>query len=276
MPVALAVRAAEGYRPVIQLSPEGVASNGAILNTESPLILEGLEFHRRGGPSKATETPYLIRAYRASVHVAHCRFFIRGEGNALLVTCPAEVTVRNCIFEDDQDTSSALGLAQAGRSKVRIEQSLFYGRTAIDFMEPTENMSVTLVNNSAWSTGPLLHVSQGSSKTGPVATSTNPIRVHASANLFYVAPDFLRAPTGRRVVDLADAEQLRQGIVRLDPGMPRKGAGPGGTDVGADLGLVGPGEPYQRWTKTPEYREWRKITNALMLAKNGHPPSGVP
>jgi serine/threonine-protein kinase len=275
VPVALAVRAAEGYRPVIQLGPEGVASNSAILNTDSPLILEGLEFNRRGAPSKAIGTPYLIRAYRAALHVAHCRFFIRGEGNALLVTCPAEVTARNCIFEDDP-SSSALVLAQAGRSKVHIEQCLFYGRTAIDFMEPTENMSLTFVNNSAWSKGALLHVSQGSSKTRPVATSKNPIQVHASANIFYVTPEVLRAPAGRRVIDIADAEQLRMGIVRLDPGMPGKGAGPGGTDVGADLGLVGPGEPYQRWTKTPEYREWRKKTNALMQAKNGHPPSGVP
>jgi hypothetical protein len=258
VPVALAVRAAEGYRPVIQLSPEGVASHGAILTTEAPLILEGLEFHRRGGPAKATGTPYLIRAQRTSLHIAHCRFFIRGEGNALLVTCPAEVTARNCIFEDDHDTSSALSLAPAGRSKVHIEQCLFYGRTAIDFMAPTENLSVTFVNNSAWSTGPLLQVSQGPANTGPVATSKNPIRIHASVNAFYGAQDVLRAPAGRRAIDIADAEQLRRGIVRLDPGWPGKGAGPGGTDIGADLRLAGPGEPYQRWMKTPEYREWRK------------------
>jgi hypothetical protein len=274
VPVALAVRAADGYRPVIQLSPEGVASNGAILNTESPLILEGLEFHRRGGPSKATETPYLIQAQRTPLQVAHCRFSIRGEGNALLVTCPAEVTARNCIFEDGHDTSCALGLAQAGRSKVHIEQCLFTGRTAIVFMEPTESMSVTFVNNSAWCKGPLLHVSQGSSKAGSVATSKNPLQVHASANVLYVAPDFLRPPADKQVIDLADAEPLRTGIVRLDSGKPGKGAGPGGTDIGADLRLAGPGEPYQRWSKAPEYREWRKKTNALMQAKN--PPSEVP
>src|SRR5262249_45207510 len=53
VPVALAVRAAEGYRPVLRLSPEGVASNGAILDTQSPLVLEGLELHRPGSPPKA-------------------------------------------------------------------------------------------------------------------------------------------------------------------------------------------------------------------------------
>jgi hypothetical protein len=276
VPVALAVRAAEGYRPVIQLSPEGVASNGAILDTDSPLILEGLEFHRRGGPSKASGTPYLIRAQGTSLHVAHCRFFVQGRGNALLVTCPADVTARNCSFEVDLDTSSAIGFARAGPSKVHIEQCLFCGRTAIDFGEPPEDMSVTFVNNTAWGKSPLLRLPEGPSKTGPAATSKNPIRVHASANIFYVEPAVLRAPAGGRVIDISDVEQLQRGIVRLDPGMPGKGAGPGGADLGADLGLVGPGEPYQRWTKTPEYREWRKKTNALTQAKDGQPPTGVP
>jgi hypothetical protein len=275
VPVALAVRAAKDYRPVIQLSPAGVASNSAILDTKSPLILEGLEFHRRGVPSKAQRTSYLIQAHRASLHLAHCRFFVRGEGNALLVTYPADVTVRNCVFEGDPDSSSALGIAQAGRVKAHIEQCLFYGRTAIDFTEPTENMSVTFVKNTAWVTGPLLLVSQEPSKAGPT-TLKNPFRVHASANLVYVEPAFLRAPAGKQVIDISDTEQLRRGIVRIDPGMPGKSAGPGGTDLGADLDLVGPGEPYQRWTKTAEYHEWRKKTNVQMQAKDGHPATGPP
>jgi hypothetical protein len=29
-----------------------------------------------------------------------------------------------------------------------------------------------------------------------------------------------------------------------------------GRDLGANIDLVGPGEAYQRWTKTPEYRNW--------------------
>jgi hypothetical protein len=268
VPVALAVRAAEGYRPVIQLSPEGVASNGAILDTQSPLVLEGLELQHRGGPPKAPGTPDLIRAHRASLHVAHCRFVVRGGGNALLVTCPADVTARNCEFGAARDASSALGFAQAGRSKVHIEQCVFGGGAAIHFAEPPEDVSVTLVNNTVWVTGSLLLVSQGPSKS--------PIRLHAARNIFYGQQPLVRAPAGGRVIDNSDAEQLRQGIVRLDPGMPGKGAGPGGTDVGADLGLVGPGEAYQRWTKTPEYREWRTKTNALIKAKGGQPPTGVP
>src|SRR5262249_40316947 len=242
VPVALAIRAAEGYRPVIQLSPEGVASNGAILDTKSPLILEGLELQRPGGPDKAPGTPALIRTHRASLHVAHCRLVVREEGNTLLVTCPADVTARNCEFEAVPGVSSALSLAQAGRSKVHVEQCVLRGGAlAIDFTEPPEDMSVTFVNNTAHVTGPLLLVSQGPSKTGPAATSKNPIRLHASGNIFYGQQPLLRAPERGRMIDISDAERLQRGIVRLDPGMPGRGAGPGGTNLGADPGLGGPG-----------------------------------
>jgi hypothetical protein len=209
----------------------------------------------------------LIRSRRASLHVAHCRFLCKGESTALLVTCPADVTARNCEFEGDPDASSAFGFTEAGRSKVRIEQCVLWGRAlSIDFTEPPEDMSVTLVHNTAHVTGPFLVVSPGPSKAGPAATSKSPIRLHASGNIVYGEPPFLRVPARGRVIEAADAERLPRGLVRLDPGMLGKGAGSGGTDLGADLRLVGPGEPYQCWTKTPEYQEWRKSTNALMQA----------
>jgi hypothetical protein len=31
-----------------------------------------------------------------------------------------------------------------------------------------------------------------------------------------------------------------------------------GSDLGANVDLVGPGAAYERWKKTPEYREWQK------------------
>jgi hypothetical protein len=276
VPVALAVRAAEGYRPVLRLSPEGVASNGAILDTESPLILEGLEFQRSGGPSKAPETSALVRAYRASLQIAHCRFLVSGKGKALVVACPADVTARNCEFEAAPEVVSALGFAQTGRSKVHIEQCVFGGGGAvIDFTQPPENMSVTCVNNTANVAGPLLLV-QGPSKAGPATASKSPIRLQASGNIFYGQQPLVRAPARGWVIDSSDAEQLQRGIVRLDPGMLGYGAGPGGTNVGADEALIGPGEVYQLWTKTPDYCDWRKKTNALMQAKDGHAPTGVP
>jgi hypothetical protein len=276
VPVPLVIRAAEGYRPVLRLSPEGVAGDGAVLVTKSPLILEGLELQPPRGTTRAPGTPALVRAHRASLHVAHCRFLVRGKGNALLVTYPADVTVRNCEFEAAPDASSALAFAQAGRCKVRIEQCAFFGGgEVIAFTQPPENMSVTFVNNTANVTGPLLLV-QGPSKAGPAAALKGPIRLQASGNIFCGQQPLVRAPAHERVIDHSDAEPLQQGILRLDHGMLGHGAGPGGPDVGADMARVGPGEDYQRWTKTPEYHEWRKQTNALMQAKGGQPPTGEP
>jgi WD40 repeat protein len=54
---------------------------------------------------------------------------------------------------------------------------------------------------------------------------------------------------------------------RLAKGSPGQGVLPGGKDLGADVDLVGPGEAYERWQKTPEYQEWRKKTEELMRGK---------
>jgi hypothetical protein len=45
-----------------------------------------------------------------------------------------------------------------------------------------------------------------------------------------------------------------------------EGALPGGKDLGADVDLVGPGEAYERWHKTPAYQDWLKQTDALLNA----------
>ena len=37
-------------------------------------------------------------------------------------------------------------------------------------------------------------------------------------------------------------------------------AGPDGKDLGPDIDLVGPGEAYERWKKTPEYQKWLEET----------------
>jgi WD40 repeat protein len=58
---------------------------------------------------------------------------------------------------------------------------------------------------------------------------------------------------------------------RLAKGSPGQGAGPGGKDLGADVDLVGPGEAYERWKKTPEYAEWRKKTDTLMAEASRTP-----
>jgi hypothetical protein len=54
----------------------------------------------------------------------------------------------------------------------------------------------------------------------------------------------------------AAIEQLPADSFRLDPQSPGASVGPNGADLGADLGLVGPGAAYQRWQATPVYQQW--------------------
>ncbi len=53
-------------------------------------------------------------------------------------------------------------------------------------------------------------------------------------------------------------QQLTPEDFRLRPDSAGYRAGPDGKDLGADVDLVGPGEAYERWKKTPEYAAWRE------------------
>jgi hypothetical protein len=56
----------------------------------------------------------------------------------------------------------------------------------------------------------------------------------------------------------ASPEKLVPQDFRLREGSAGYRAGPDGKDLGAEVDLVGPGEAYERWKKTPEYQAWRK------------------
>jgi len=61
----------------------------------------------------------------------------------------------------------------------------------------------------------------------------------------------------------SSAETLTPDDFRLRPDSAGYRAGPDGKDLGADIDLVGPGEAYERWKKTPDYQEWLRETGQL-------------
>jgi hypothetical protein len=82
---ALVLRAAEGSRPVIRLSSEAVQAFQILLQTNAPLVLEGLELQRLGLAAETekseTQYPQLIRSDgQAPLHVANCRLVARFRG----------------------------------------------------------------------------------------------------------------------------------------------------------------------------------------------------
>jgi hypothetical protein len=70
-----------------------------------------------------------------------------------------------------------------------------------------------------------------------------------------------------------DPEQLTAQDFRLRPDSAGYRAGPDGKDLGADIDLVGPGEAYERWKKTPEYQEWRRQVVELMKPETAEAPA---
>src|SRR5262249_22236447 len=58
-------------------------------------------------------------------------------------------------------------------------------------------------------------------------------------------------------------ESITADDFRLRPDSPGYQAGKDKKDLGADVDLVGPGAAYERWKKTPEYRQWLKETGQL-------------
>jgi hypothetical protein len=72
---------------------------------------------------------------------------------------------------------------------------------------------------------------------------------------------------GNLISRLRDApEKVTPEDFRLRPDSAGYKAGKDGKDLGADVDLVGPGQAYERWKKTPEYQQWLKDTKQLLIA----------
>src|SRR5262249_11734719 len=100
---------------------------------------------------------------------------------------------------------------------------------------------------------------------GPGITPTPPITDLAGWQRYWDLKDTksLAGEPGYRGGDpfapaLADLPALPPHDFRLPSDSPGAGAGPNGEDLGADVTLVGPGEAYERWKKTPAYQDWIK------------------
>jgi hypothetical protein len=96
--VALTIRAAAGYRPVMRLGPLGLQTIDCMLTTSAPLVLEGLEFQRLGQKKDVPPAPGIVTSH-ASLYVANCRFrFDRGPTQFCLRTEGPVFEMRNNEF----------------------------------------------------------------------------------------------------------------------------------------------------------------------------------
>jgi Protein tyrosine and serine/threonine kinase/Putative zinc-finger len=126
----LTIRAATGFRPVIDF--EQVAGPGAFfyLSSSGPLVLEGIELRIRGTPkSDSTTTHSVVRVIGAPFHVTHCRIVVIGSGFGLRTHEAPELVVRDS--ELIRTTNSGNEIIGAGRipnaGRVDITNSVVVG-----------------------------------------------------------------------------------------------------------------------------------------------------
>jgi len=96
---ALVIRAGAGHRPVLRLDPESTQRYGTLIETDAPLVLEGLELQLVGGAGpKTPRVPEITRAVRSRagpLFVAHCRFLVQGEGSGISAVATGTCEVRH-------------------------------------------------------------------------------------------------------------------------------------------------------------------------------------
>jgi len=116
----LTIRAGEGFRPVIKLSPEGLQADAALLKTEAALVLEGLELQRMAQDMKEGPPWQAVLTTSKDLHVANCRFLMRKTWNCINNSSPVS-ELRNCEFlraDNHGDAVVMLTLHQTGKRLV--------------------------------------------------------------------------------------------------------------------------------------------------------------
>jgi len=183
---ALTVRAGGGFRPVLRLSPEGNSAAAPLLDTDAPLVLEGLELQRVGEVSwSGKPPPRTVSCRGAALRVANCRFLLRTDGAGLAAEeCPA-CEVLNCEFVD---TGRSLGQVTVGlptSGRLRMENCVAAGQTALALWHiprDTNDFSVRLAHNSLAVREPLLLLLN---RQPNLESAAPPLRLEVSENVLH-------------------------------------------------------------------------------------------
>src|SRR5262249_35839162 len=112
---ALTIRAADGFRPVIRLSPEPTDGYLHLLKTDSPLVLEGLEFQAaRPKTLEPGQGKVGIHAGGALFHAANCQFLLPRRLCIWVVPQTRRCVARNCAFRTSEGSGAIVGSQDAG------------------------------------------------------------------------------------------------------------------------------------------------------------------
>ncbi len=191
---ALTIRAGAGFRPVIELNPQGVYALGLLL-TDAPLVLEGLELRPVARePAKGAGPCWcIVYGLKPPLYVANCRFVSRPLSNCITTISPV-CELRNCeILCPDEGLAATSGLRSGPGQRLIIDncvqtggQFSFFG---YDLVERKEAAFIQVTRNTFHRKGTLFAFSLKRDEAPSLpdgAPRAKLLRVEASGNLFDV------------------------------------------------------------------------------------------
>jgi sulfatase modifying factor 1 len=137
---ALTIRAGVGSRPLLEMDLAGKKLFGgsfAMMKTDSPLVLEGLEFRWLEEEPLQEGLPWrhIIRSADAPLHVSHCRFITKNAASIIAPRLPL-LEVRDCEF---LGTATPIGCAPRSGGRINLDNCVGASDTALVFLHLWES-----------------------------------------------------------------------------------------------------------------------------------------
>jgi hypothetical protein len=224
---ALTIRASEGFRPVIRLSPEALQRDAALLETNALLILEGLELqHIRQRIEPGDPLHFVVRSWKAPLYLANCRLRIQ-PGNQWCVTFDHSscFLAHNCEFLNSGDTfGGSIGCVHfPSKARVLIDNCVQVGRHGFAIAPNLEQhdlfeVSIQMTRNSWLNARSTVYLERPAPTSGEIKRLTKKMRLEASENI-YTTQFFLafREQKGRdpetRPLEAPEVEKLLQAVI---------------------------------------------------------------
>jgi hypothetical protein len=222
---ALTIRAGIGWRPVLEPDAAAVRTGMTqLLNTNAPLVLEGLEL-RNLAPDDAPSQPPLLAAYKGTLRLAHCRFHLQSkpDGAPAVHARSLRFEARNCQFAGAQ-ARAAVDWRPPPGGKLDLEDCLLHNRGSCLFVIPDDrdftDVQVRLAHNTFYGTGAFGFYFD-ETKDPPAAAASGPISVELSENVLDapILVGFGRTLSEPMKLELASGlDMLRQRLKWQDQG----------------------------------------------------------
>jgi serine/threonine protein kinase len=197
----LTIRAGAGFAPTIGSIRQGEKPDVPLLQTDSPLVLEGLAFERevqfdapldigpwdiqRIGGGRVEEVNEIVRSLGTSLHAANCRFRLYGGQHCITAWGLATCEVRNCQFLGG--CISGVDWYGAPRGRLVIENCLQTSQVGLAFhcRHDTADTSIRLAHNTFRGCSPLVLVLDGLPAGAADGPAQQPVQVEAVENVWH-------------------------------------------------------------------------------------------